>query len=50
MSILQSQVNKFIWKIKDKFDGRTHSHARENARRRKQIGKLQLTKSNGLVV
>lgn len=44
------EFRKYLWKIKDKFAGKTHSHEREKARRRKQIGKFQLTKSNGLVL
>jgi len=44
------EYRKFIWKLVDKYAGHKHSHKRENARRKKQIGKMQLTKSNGLVI
>jgi hypothetical protein len=41
---------KYIWRIRDKFAGKAHSHVREKARRVRQIERGILNKANGLVV
>lgn len=49
MSVEEKVYRKFIWKkIKNKYEGKIHTGAREKTRRVKQIEKGQLTKSNGL--
>ena len=40
-------IIRYVWKIVDKYRGK-YSHVRENSRRRKQIEKGMLTRSNGL--
>lgn len=44
------KLRQKLWKLKDKFIGKTHKHTRENARRKRQIEKGILTKSNGLKI
>jgi len=46
---MENKIVRFIWKITDKYFGKKHSHEQENARRRRQIERGQLTESNGLV-
>jgi hypothetical protein len=40
---------EYVWDIFDKFSGKKHSHAREKARRIRQIDRGILKKENGLI-
>ena len=44
------KIRQFIWKIKDKYAGKEHTHEREKKRRAKQITSMKLKKENGLKV